>query len=658
MALCRMARVRLRALSAVGAAVVAVTLVVFLAPGCKRPGAAPGAAKGGEEEKAVPVETARAVRDTVKRTIEVTGTIQAEDDVNVASVTTARIEWMIGKEGTRVSAGQPVVRLDSKDTRANLAQAQAQLKAAEARLVQAKKTVGLTDATAGSGVEQAQQAVETARARLQQAELNQSLIEKQTNEAIAQAQTALVVAQASARQAEEAIPQTTEATEASIAQAEAAIGAAEAQLADLKRGARSQQRRQAEEAVNQAQLNVDNAQRELGRLKKLKEAGAVSQSTVDAAQLSYDVASSQLASAKQALSLTEEGPTAEQIQAAAQNVAAAKSARDALLANRRLYTQRQEDLNKARQAVAQAESAVRVAEANRTQVDSAAREVLAARAALATAESGLRLSEASRVRVNISEDDVSAAQASVDAARAAVSMLEVELSKRTITSPVSGVVAQRMADPGEVANFGQALVRIVTSQILKFEATVSELEIGQVIPGMPVEVTVDGVPGRTFEGKVLTLHPAGDAQSRNFVVEVSVPRDDKIKPGMFASGLVPVEVAENAVAIPKDALVEVKDGYKVFVVEADVAKERKVVLGLQNRNRVVVLQGVNAGDEVVVSGQASLSDGTPIKRADLSASSSPAAPGEATPSAEAPGGAAEAASAGGPGAPKAKEEGR
>ncbi|HOS92746.1 MAG TPA: hypothetical protein PLQ54_05495, partial [Armatimonadota bacterium] len=73
---------------------------------------------------------------------------------------------------------------------------------------------------------------------------------------------------------------------------------------------------------------------------------------------------------------------------------------------------------------------------------------------------------------------------------------------------------------------------------------------------------------------------------------------------------------------------------------------------------VVVLQGVNAGDEVVVSGQASLSDGTPIKRADLSASSSPAAPGEATPSAEAPGGAAEAASAGGPGAPKAKEEGR
>lgn len=637
---------------------VAVALIASLAPGCKRPGAAPGAAKNGEGEKAVPVETAKAVRETVRRTIEVTGTIQAEDDVSVASVTTAKIEWMVGKEGTRVSAGQAVARLDSKDTRANLAQAQAQVKAAEARLVQAKKTVGLTDATAGSGVEQAQQAVETARARLQQAELNQSLIEKQTNEAISQARTALVVAQASARQAEEAIPQTTEATEASIAQAEAAIGAAEAQLADLKRGARSQQRRQAEEVVSQAQLGVDNAKRELGRLKKLKEAGAVSQASVDAAQLNFDVATSQLASAKQALSLTEEGPTAEQVQAAMQNVAAAKSARDALLANRRLYTQRQEDLNKARQAVVQAESAVRVAEANRTQVDSAAREVLAAQAGLATAESGLRLSEASRVRVNISEDDVSAAQASVDAARAAVAMLEVELSKRTVTSPVSGVVAQRMADPGEVANFGQALVRIVTSEILKFEATVSELDIGQVIPGMAVDVTVDGVPGETFGGKVLTLHPAGDSQSRNFIVEVSVPRDDKVKPGMFASGLVPVEVAENAVSIPKDALVEVKDGYKVFVVEGEVAKERKVTLGLQTRNTTVVLQGVNEGDEVVVSGQASLSDGTPIKRVDLSGMNGQSNMGGTTPSAEAPEGAAKAASAGGSGAPKAKEEGR
>ena len=92
MALCRMPRACLRVPRAGWAAVVAVALIASLAPGCKRPGAAPGAAKNGEGEKAVPVETAKAVRETVRRTIEVTGTIQAEDDVSVASVTTAKIE--------------------------------------------------------------------------------------------------------------------------------------------------------------------------------------------------------------------------------------------------------------------------------------------------------------------------------------------------------------------------------------------------------------------------------------------------------------------------------------------------------------------------------------------------------------------------------------
>jgi len=605
-----------RSMRTIGALAGVAALVLAFAPiGCKGRGANGGAGapgQGQEAGRAVPVEAEAAVRETVERVIEVTGTVQAEDDVVVGSVVTAKVSWIAGEEGTFVSAGQVVVRLDDSDIQANLAQARAQVSVAEARLAQAKQMVGLTGTQTDSGVEQATQAVETAQARLEQAALGQELTEKQVAERITQATAEVELAKIGVTQAELALTQTGETTAAGVAQAEAQVLAGEARLADIKRGARSQERRQAEEAVTQAKLAMDNGKTELDRMKRLKAEGAVAQSTVDAVQLNHDLAVSQHEAALQRLSLTEEGPTPEQIEAVAQEVAAARAARDTANANTRLRAQRQEDVRRAQQFLLEAESALRTAEAGRLQIDTAERDVSAAEAGLLTAKSSLRVSEASRVQVGITEEDVLAAQAGVESAKAAIRIYEAQSAKHAISSPVSGVIADLLMNPGEVASFGQPVMRIVTSKLLRFEASVSELDVGELTMGQPVRVTVDGVAGEEFEGAMLSLHPTGDVQSRNFIVEISLPADDRVKPGMFARGLIPVEVAEDAVAISKDALIPRDGGYYAFVVVDGKAEERDLTVGLQARNRAAITEGIEEGELVVTGGYAALSDGAAV----------------------------------------------
>jgi len=630
--------------------------------GCKRSGAGP-AAGGNGAAPAVPVEVVEVTRGTVTRSIEVVGTVEASDDLVLGSVTTGEVVYVCGDEGDSVSAGQVVVRLDASDTQASLAQASAQVESAKARLAQAEKSVGLTDTKTGTDVAQAGKSLEQAQARLQQAQLNRDLTASKVDEGITQAQTALAQAKAHVEQAGSVLAQTGESTDAGVTQSDAAIAVAdasvsaggarvrqaEAQLVDLQRGARSQERKQAAEAVAQAQLSMDNAKRDLDRMLRLKEEGAISQSRLDAIQLSYDLAASQCKAANERLSLTEEGPTAEQVASARESVRQAealleqakgaadqaRSARTQAVSSRRQTDQRQTDVLLANQAVTQAESQLRVAEAARIQVQTADRDVTAAEAAVAQAQATLQLSQANRAQVGISEEDVQAARAAVQAAQAAAGVYSAELAKRTIATPVAGVIAERMVDRGEVATFGQPLMRIVTADQLYLEATVSELDVGEVIPGRTVEVTVDGVPDQAFQGAIVSVLPAGDTASRNFEVKISLPSDAAIKPGMFARGVVPVEVAEDALSIPKDAIVERDGDTYVFVVENDKAREAKIERGLESRNTVVVKTGLSEGDRVVVVGQNALSDGADvnvIQSGGTAAAENPASPAQTEPS--------------------------
>ncbi|MEI7832150.1 MAG: efflux RND transporter periplasmic adaptor subunit [bacterium] len=328
----------------------------------------------------------------------------------------------------------------------------------------------------------------------------------------------------------------------------ASITMAEKQLAVVESGARTQQKLMAEEQVKSAQAAQTNAANNLDRLNRLFTAGAISASQRDIAQSQLDQANAQLASAKQNLSLVDEGP-------------------------------RQEDIDSARAAVASAK-------ANKSQIDVAWSNVSVAETSLATTQ-------------QILDDTI-------------------------IKSPVDGVVAQQLAEVGQSLGASMAIVKLTTNNSLYFEANISELEAARVASGQLVNINVDALQGdrsnpystassNVILGTVERVVPVVDAKTRNFMVRITVPKSDKVYPGMFARGSIQLARHTGVLTAPKDALVERDNKHLVFVNVDGKAKLATVSIGAVSSTQVEITSGLKSGDQLITSGQQSLQDGDLIK---------------------------------------------
>ena len=447
--------------------------------------------KAGAEESAIAtVQAEPAQMRTMVATVSVTGNIEARDDVELSSQSTGRVLKVTAREGDHVRPGQALIILDQSQSQAVLDQAQANLQAARARLGYAVTA----------------------------AEVEPTQIDAQ------------------------------------IKQAEAAESAARDRLAILKKGAREQERLQAENAVIQAKANMDNTQADLKRLEYLLSQKAVSPQAVDAARTQYEVAKAAYNSAVAQRDLIEEGPRPEEIQAA--------------------------------------EAQVR------------------------QAEEALRFARADRAQIELRRREVESAQAAVAQARANIDYAASEHSQKVIRSPISGDVYARMVEPGEVV-IGMSstpLIRIANLGTLYFQAEVSETEIENISPRQSVAVTIDALKGKKFRGWVSTVVPKAATGSRNIVVKISVENPSRvILPGMFARGEIVVEERQNAVVVPKEAVIVRGGRQRVFVVDGNKAAERPVEMGITNVDWAEILHGVSPGERVIVMGHQALSDGDSVR---------------------------------------------
>lgn len=617
------------ALAAVGAGVTA--WLIAGTAGCR--GGNPGIAATavGEDVERVPVDVIVAARGDITETVEVTGTIEALAEVSLGASVSERISYLAGREGDRVSAGQVAIRLETADLDASLAQASAQVDAAKVRLAQAEEGHSYKGISTQNQIETAARQLETARVRLRQAETSADLAERRTADGIAAAETQVEQARARLEQARSGLAQTEGSTEAAVTAARAAVASAQAAYDDLKRGARTQQREQAREQVRQAEaqvhaaeLQVENARTDLQRMVSLRDAGAVSTQTVDGARLRYDtavdqlrVAQSQLESARQGLSLVQEGPTEEQLRIAAQQIEQARANLATAEAAREQVKQREQDVRTAEQAVTAAEIARSDARSQLLNVDTARAEVEAARKLVESAEIAYEQAKAGEITVSVDEKEIAAARAALRAAQAMVDIYSAQRAKRVIVCPVDGTIARRHAEIGEIAPMGGPILTIVTDDALQFAATVSELDVSRIEIGRPVDVTVDGLPGRVITGHVIAVLPAAQVSSRSFTVKVSVPANAGAKPGMFARGEIRLRQTTGAVVVPKDVLIERQGGYIAYLEENGTAKRRQLTLGLEGVAVVEVVEGINEGDRVVLHGKENLSDGAAVEATEI-----------------------------------------
>lgn len=206
------------------------------------------------------------------------------------------------------------------------------------------------------------------------------------------------------------------------------------------------------------------------------------------------------------------------------------------------------------------------------------------------------------------------AKVGAEQAAASLRLLEERVARTTVRAPFDGVMESRTIEVGTMVGPGQPVARVVDLDPIKIVAGVPERFAADVRVGADAVVTFDVLPGERFDAKVRYVGSTVDPANRTFPIEVIManPRG-VVKPAMVSNVSVTRRSLAAAVVVPQDALVRVEDGYVVFVVAEQggntVAEVRPVVLGPNQRDLVVVEQGVQPGDRLIVVGQKQVAHG-------------------------------------------------
>lgn len=184
-------------------------------------------------------------------------------------------------------------------------------------------------------------------------------------------------------------------------------------------------------------------------------------------------------------------------------------------------------------------------------------------------------------------------------------------------NPIRLAVAQRSVGLGEMVRAMPVTVayRLVLDQILKLRVAVPEKYRPQVALGDHVELQVEAWPQRRFAGRVRRIAPVVDVSTRTFQVEIEVPNfDGALSAGGFAQGRILSPVPDTILTVPPEAIVSFAGVHKVFVVRDQTARSVTVEVGIREKDWVEVRGPLHAGEEVVVSGQLRLVDGSSVRR--------------------------------------------
>jgi RND family efflux transporter MFP subunit len=256
-----------------------------------------------------------------------------------------------------------------------------------------------------------------------------------------------------------------------------------------------------------------------------------------------------------------------------------------------------------------------------------------AEAALAVAEANYKDAERNKERMDrlLKEKAVSdqqyekvklafeAAEAQLQQAGAALNLAQHSLDVSLMKAPFSGVIASKNADVGDVINpmmggFSptSGVLTLMDFSRVKIELDVPHQDIVLIRKGQPAFLKDPAFPDEIFEGNVTLVNLTADPSTKKFKVEVSVDNPDLIlRPNTFGEVTLEVSTHENALVVPQKAILENK---YVFVVKEDNTAEKKEVnLGLQNSDRIEIVQGLNEGDLVIVEGNYGLEDGSKLE---------------------------------------------
>ncbi|WP_457553985.1 efflux RND transporter periplasmic adaptor subunit [Desulfobacula sp.] len=201
-----------------------------------------------------------------------------------------------------------------------------------------------------------------------------------------------------------------------------------------------------------------------------------------------------------------------------------------------------------------------------------------------------------KARLEKSREAELSAKASIRQAKEIVKEAQIALGYSKITSPATGVVAERMIDPGDLAVPGKPLLIIQTSGALRLEANVREGLISRVILQNNYQVKIMTV-GKTVPARIEEIVPYADPATRTFLVKASLPDTPGIYPGMFGRLLIPVK-KEKTLLIPQKAVIQVGQLELVYVKKDNVWQSVYIKTGKKFGEKIEVLAGLTGNETI------------------------------------------------------------
>lgn len=257
-------------------------------------------------------------------------------------------------------------------------------------------------------------------------------------------------------------------------------------------------------------------------------------------------------------------------------------------------------------------------------------EVSQEQAQLRSAEAQMRLAGANLLRQQnlfksrvSSQADYDSAQAQYDQAVAKVEEVNALINKKTIRAPFSGVLGIRAVNLGQYLQSGAQVAPLQSLDPIYVNFWLPQQNLGQIGAGQLVSVQADGLPNVTFDGTINAVDAVVDEATRNVRVQATLSNPNALlRPGMFVNTEVPLASKSNHVVLPATAVQYAPYGDMVYIIEDLKGPDGKTYRGVRQQvvkvgesrgDRVAILSGVNAGEEVVTSGVFKLRPGVHVQ---------------------------------------------
>lgn len=212
----------------------------------------------------------------------------------------------------------------------------------------------------------------------------------------------------------------------------------------------------------------------------------------------------------------------------------------------------------------------------------------------------------------VSASQLQQLEAQMRADKARVAAAQAALSDRVIRAPFSGRVGLRQISVGGLIQPGTVITTLDDTDPIKLDFSVPELFIGTLEPGQTIEAQTAAYPNAVFDGQVKSVATRVDPVTRSVTVRALLPNPAHlIKPGMFLTVDL-IRKTAPALMIPEQAVVPENEKQFVFVIEDGTAKKREVQTGRRRPGEVEIIEGLSAGETIVVEGVQKVRDGAPV----------------------------------------------